>query len=232
MIGIIGAMDEEVSKLIAKADITAAEDVAGMTFHTGKLAGADAVIVRCGVGKVNAGICTQLLISRYNAAHVINTGFAGSLSHDLGIGDIVVSTDAVQHDLDATGLGFKKGEIPFTGMSSFTADRALVTAACKVISENLPDVRVFSGRICSGDQFISDKAAKERICADFGGLCCEMEGAAVAQVCCLNHIPFIILRAISDSADEAAGEDFNFSLFQSTVADKFVSAVVHLVKAV
>lgn len=231
-IGIIGAMDEEVEKLIAQADITAEETVAGMRFRSGRLADTDVVIVKCGMGKVNAGICAQLLISRFGATHIINTGLAGSLSAELSIGDIIVSTEAVQHDFDVSAIGFKKGEVPFTGLVAFPADRELVSSACRVIADTLPEVNVLAGRICSGDQFISDRAAKERIVADFGGLCCEMEGAAVAQVCRLNDVPFLILRAVSDSADESAGEDFNFSLFQSSVAEEFAAAIIKLVSAI
>lgn len=229
--GIIGAMDEEVAKLIAQANITATENIAGMVFHVWRLGGADVIIVRSGMGKVNAGICTQLLISRFGATHIINTGFAGALSSEVALGNIVVSTEAVQHDFDVSPLGFKKGEI-ITGMVAFPADKELVSSACKVIAETLPEIGVHSGRICSGDQFISDKAAKERIVSEFGGLCCEMEGAAVAQVCTLNNVPFLILRAISDSADESAGEDFNFSVFQSTVAEEFAKAVVRLIEVI
>ena len=229
-IGIIGAMDEEVKKLIEKTNITSTETIAEMTFHIGDLGDTNVVIVQCGMGKVNAGICAQLLITRYSADRIINTGFAGSLSKDLRIGDIVVSSEAVQHDFDVSPIGFKKGEIPFTGLVVFPADKQFVDSACKVISETLPDdVNVLSGRICSGDQFISDKAAKDRICSEFGGLCCEMEGAAVAQVCYLNSVPFLILRAVSDSADDSAGDEFNFSVFQSSVAEEFASAIIKLI---
>lgn len=230
-IGIIGAMDEEVEKLIEQAEITAEETVAGMRFRSGRLAGTDIVIARCGMGKVNAGICAQLLISRFGATHIINTGFAGALSPEVALGNIVVSTEAVQHDFDVSPLGFRKGEI-ISGMVAFPADKELVSSACRVIAEALPEVSVHSGRICSGDRFISEKAAKERIISEFGGLCCEMEGAAVAQVCTLNDVPFLILRAISDSADESAGEDFNFSVFQSTVAEEFAAAMIKLVAEV
>ncbi len=230
-VGIIGAMDEEVAKLIAEADMTGTETVAGMVFRTGTLGGANVVIVRSGMGKVNAAICAQLLISRFNAECVINTGFAGALSPEVTIGNIVVSTEAVQHDFDVSPLGFKKGEI-IAGKVEFTTDSKLVSSACKVIAETLPEVRVLPGRICSGDQFISDKAAKERIVSEFGGLCCEMEGAAVAQVCCLNEVPFLVLRAVSDSADESAGEDFNFSVFQSSVAEEFAAAIIKLLETV
>ena len=232
IIGIIGAMEEEVEKLIAQTDVTVTENVAGMEFRKGRLGGTEVVIVRSGMGKVNAAMCAQILISRYNATHLINTGFAGSLSNDLSIGDIVISSEAVQHDFDVSPIGFKKGEVPFTGLVAFTADDEVVKTACKVMSEALPDVRIIPGRICSGDQFISDKKAKDRICSEFGGLCCEMEGAAVAQVSYLNNVKFLIIRAVSDSADESAGEDFNFSVFQSSVAEEFASAVTKLLPVV
>ena len=229
IIGIIGAMDTEVEQILAQAEITATETVAEMVFRKGRIGGTEIVVARCGMGKVNAAMCAQLLISRYNATHVINTGFAGALSAEVGIGDIIVSSEAVQHDFDVSPIGFRKGEIPFTGLVVFPADKATVDTACKVIAEALPDVRVLPGRVCSGDQFISDRAAKERICSEFGGLCCEMEGAAVAQVCHLNHVPFLVLRAVSDSADDTAGEEFNFNIFQNSVAAEFASAIVKLI---
>lgn len=134
-------------KLIEKIHISSKETVAGMIFHIGILDETNIAIVRCGMGKVNAGICTQLLISKYKAERIINTGFAGSLSSELKIGDIVVSSEAVQHDFDVSPIGFRKGEIPFTGKVVFPADKETVNSACKVISETLPDVRVLSGRI-------------------------------------------------------------------------------------
>lgn len=232
IVGIIGAMDEEVTKLIAGADISVTETIAEMVFHCGTLGGTKVVIVRSGIGKVNAGICTQLLITHFGATHVINTGFAGALSPELSIGNIVVSTEAVQHDFDISPLGHKKGEIPFTGLVAFPADAELVKSACNVISGTLPNVKVLPGRICSGDQFICDRSAKDRIISEFGGLCCEMEGASVAQVCYLNRVPFLILRAVSDSADDSAGEDFNFSVFQSSVAEEFSAAIIRLLETV
>lgn len=230
IIGIIGAMDEEIEALVARTDIIKLEKTADMFFCSGTLGGKRVVIVKCGMGKVNAGICTQLLISRYNATHIINTGFAGALSPAVSVGDIVVSKDFVQHDFDVSPIGFKKGEIPFTGLTAFPADEQLVDAAMQLITRAMPDVRVTAGRICSGDSFISDNAAKERIYTEYGGLCCDMESAAAAQVCYLNSVPFIALRAVSDSADDSAGVEFNFSVFQKKIAEIFTSATIELIE--
>ena len=229
IIGIIGAIDEEIEKLLEQTEVSSTETMAKMVFHKGNLGGADVVIVKSGMGKVNTAICSQILISQYNVSLIINTGFAGALSPEVTIGNIVVSTEVVQHDFDVSPLGSPKGEI-LSGLVALPTDKDIVNSACKVIKETLPDVRVFSGRICSGDQFISGKAAKERIINDFGGLCCEMEGAAVGQTCYLNNIPFLVIRAVSDAADEAAGWDFNFSVFQSSVADEFAKAIIKLLE--
>lgn len=207
-IGIIGAMEEEVTAL--KEKLIGAEQFqkASMEFYSGTLNGVEAVVVRSGIGKVNAGICTQILADVYQVDAVINTGIAGSLKAEIDIGDIVVSTDALQHDMDATGFGYEPGVIPRMETSCFQADPELLKKAKEACEEAVPEVRVFTGRIVSGDQFISDKAVKERIIRQFGGMCTEMEGAAIAQAAYLNHIPFVIIRAISDKADDSATMDY------------------------
>lgn len=233
IVGIIGAMDEEITQLIEQAEIIKTETIAAMKFHIGKISGTDVIIVKSGMGKVNAAICAQILICNYHTTHIINTGFAGSLSKELHIGDIIISTEAVQHDFDVSPIGFKKGEIPYTGLVAFPADKELVKKAYKVISEVLPTVKKYSGRICSGDQFISDTDTKTRILEEFGkGYCCEMEGAAIAQVCYLNQVHFIIIRAIVDSAEETAGEEFNINIFQSTVAEEFATSIPKIITAI
>ena len=166
------------------------------------------VIVRSGIGKVNAGICTQILADLFQVDAVINTGIAGSLKAEINIGDIVVSTDAIQHDMDATGFGYEPGVIPRMPVSCFEADKRLVKAAEDACKEAVPEVGIFAGRIVSGDQFISDRQVKNRITAQFGGMCTEMEGAAIAQAAYLNSIPFVIIRAISDKADDSATVDY------------------------
>ena len=208
MLGIIGAMEVEVEKLRAKMTETEMKTVAGMNFCKGKLEGKDVVIVRSGIGKVNAGICSQILVDLYQVDGIVNTGIAGSLKAEINIGDIVVSTDAIQHDMDATGFGYEPGVIPRMPVSCFEADKRLVKAAEDACKEAVPEVGVFAGRIVSGDQFISDRQVKNRITAQFGGMCTEMEGAAIAQAAYLNSIPFVIIRAISDKADDSATVDY------------------------
>lgn len=206
--GIIGAMEPEVITLKDAMTDKKTTTYAGMEFCEGKLDGRDVVVVQCGMGKVNAGVCAQLLITEFQVARVINTGVAGSLDARINIGDIVVSEDAVQHDFDVEPIGFAKGEIPYTGLYAFPADTELREKAVKAVKEEAPEIQVFEGRICSGDQFIASKEKKDTITSNFGGLCCEMEGAAIAQVCYLNKTPYVILRAISDKADTEETVDF------------------------
>ena len=215
-IGIIGAMDVEVASLKEAADISKTTKIAEMEFCEGTLGGKNVVIVKCGMGKVNAGICAHTLINDFNCTKIINTGVAGSLDNQIDIGDIVVSVDAVQHDYDVEAIGFQKGEIPYTGLIAFPADDTLRAAAVDAVRQSAPDIHVFEGRICSGDQFISTKEQKDTIIENFGGMCCEMEGAAIAQVCCLNETPFVIIRAISDKADDS--EEMSYLEFEQAAA--------------
>ena len=227
-IGIIGAMDVEVTALKDAADITETTTVAGMEFCEGTLGKKNVVIVKCGMGKVNAGICANTLINDFGCGRIINTGVAGSLDARIHIGDIVVSTDAVQHDFDVEAIGFAKGEIPYTGLFAFPADEALREAAANAVKKAAPDIHVFEGRVCSGDQFISTKAQKERIISDFGGMCCEMEGAAIAQACYLNDTPFVVIRAISDKPDET--EIVDYKTFEAQAAARCAEIVKYMVE--
>jgi len=208
MLGIIGAMDEEVSKLKEIMEDVEIKQKASMDFYKGKMCGKDVVVVRSGIGKVNAGICTQILVDEYGVDAVINTGIAGSLNAAIDIGDIVLSTDALQHDMDATGFGYEPGIIPRMETSTFVADKKMRKLAKESCEKVNPDIKVFEGRIVSGDQFISDKEKKDYIEKNFKGFCTEMEGAAIAQTAYLNNIPFLIIRAISDKADDSATEDY------------------------
>lgn len=208
VIGIIGAMEEEVAALKEKMEVKEVASQASMEFYRGVLAGKEVVVVRSGIGKVNAGLCTQILIDRYGATNIINTGIAGSLEADIDIGDIVVSTDAVQHDMDATQFGYPLGQIPRMETLAFPADAQMVRLAAEACREVNPQIRVFTGRIVTGDQFIADRAVKDKIKENFDGLCTEMEGAAIAQAAWLNRVPFVIIRAISDKADDSASMDY------------------------
>ncbi len=208
MIGIIGAMEEEVKALADMMSNVETATVAGMVFKKGLLKGKEAVVVRSGIGKVNAAVCTQVLADRYGVDCVINTGVAGSLKNEINIGDIVISSDAVQHDMDATGFGYEMGVIPRMPVSVFPADRKLIDAAKAACAEAVPEIGVFEGRVVSGDRFVTDKSTKKRISDTFHAYCTEMEGAAIAQAAYLNKIPYLVIRAISDKADDSASMDY------------------------
>ena len=207
-LGIIGAMESEVAELKSVMEETNVVDRAGMLFYDGVINHREVVVVKCGLGKVNAAFCTQVMIDLFRVDMIINTGVAGSLDPKINIGDIVLSTDVVQHDFDLTPLGLKKGTIPPKKSVSFTPDDGLRTIARVVCHAVNRDISVFEGRIATGDSFICNKKEKHRIRSEFGALCCEMEGGAIAQVCDANDVPFLIIRAISDKADDSASEDF------------------------
>ena len=208
MIGIIGAMEEEVAALKEDMDIQETVEQASMVFCKGKLCGKDVVVVRSGIGKVNAGICAQILVDRFQADMLINTGIAGSLDARIDIGDMVISTDALHHDMDATIFGDAIGQIPRMDTLAFSADEELVRKAAKANEKANPDIRTFTGKVASGDQFISSREAKEKIVENFHPLCVEMEGAGIAQAAYLNKVSYVIIRAISDKADNSATMDY------------------------
>lgn len=227
-IGIIGAMELEVEVLKEQMDVKNIVEKASMKFYEGILRGKDVVIVQCGIGKVNAGICVQILADLFHVDAVINTGVAGSLRAEINIGDIVVSTDACEHDMDVTALGYKQGIIPQMKESFFKADRKLVEAAIEVCREVNPDINVYEGRVLSGDQFISGEEIKNKLIDLFGGFCTEMEGAAIAHAAFLNEIPYVVIRAISDKADGSAHMDY--PEFERAAAAHSAKLVENLVK--
>lgn len=222
-LGIIGAMESEVSALQQAMTDAKSYDYARMHFCDGKLEGHDAVVVKCGIGKVNAALCVQLLKNLFHVTHIINTGVAGALSSELDIGDIVISSEAVQHDFDLSPIGFRKGEIPPFGLIAFPADPELQQIAKKAAAEAFLNASIHSGRICSGDQFIAGQEQKQKIIREYGGMCAEMEGASIAQACCANDLPFVILRAISDRADDSGG--VSFSVFEAEAAKNCIALV-------
>ena len=228
-IGIIGAMEVEVESLKSSMTVKRTISKASMDFFEGTIGNTEVVVVRSGICKVNAGICVQILSDEFGVTHVLNTGVAGSLDARINIGDIVLSTDAAYHDVDATVFGYKKGEIPQMGVLSFPADKELIEKAKAAIKTAAPDIGVFEGRVCSGDQFISDKTVKDRIIEELGGMCCEMEGAGIAQACFLNRIPFVIIRAISDKAD---GSDvMDYPEFEKKAAHDCAALVMEMIKS-
>lgn len=207
-IGIIGAMEEEVSLLKEEMEIKETVEYATMTFCKGVLCGKDVVIVRSGIGKVNAAACTQILVDKFNVDVLVNTGVAGSLDATIDIGDVVISTDLVEHDMDTSVFGDPLGQVPRMDTFSFPADPVLIEKAVAANQEANPDIRTFTGRIVSGDQFVSSKEVKEKLVNVFQGRCTEMEGAAIAHAAYLNKVSCVIIRAISDKADNSAEMDY------------------------
>lgn len=226
-IGIIGAMDLEVETLQNNMKVSRSFIKAGMTFNEGILNGADVVVVKCGIGKVNAGICVQILADVFQVTHIINTGVAGSLRSEINIGDIVISKDALYHDMDVRVFGYQLGEVPQIGRLSFEADEHMQKLAKDICEKVNPEINVFSGRVVSGDQFISSKEIKDKLIENFDGFCTEMEGAAIAHGSYLNEIPFVIIRAISDKADDSAEEDY--PTFEKKAAQHCAKLVQELV---
>ncbi len=208
MIGIIGAMDEEVTALKEAMDVRETVERAGMNFVKGTIGSKEVTVVRSGIGKVNAGICAQILVSEFQAEVLINTGIAGSLDARIDIGDMVISTDALYHDMAATAFGYPLGQVPRMDLLAFPADERLVKLAVEANAEANPDIHTFTGRVVSGDQFVASDEVKEKILKNFGGLCTEMEGAAIAHAAYLNKVSCVIIRAISDKADGSASEDY------------------------
>lgn len=227
-IGIIGAMEIEVTTLKERMQVEEIVTIASMDFFKGTYHGKNIVVVRSGIGKVNAAICTQILADRFHATAIINTGIAGSLQASIDIGDIVISSDALQHDMDATGFGYPVGVIPQMETSDFTANAQLMEIARNACAKVNPDIHTHVGRVVSGDQFISDNDKKAFLKETFDGLCTEMEGAAIAQAAYLNHIPFVILRAISDKADGSAQMDY--PEFEAAAARHSINLVDEMIK--
>lgn len=217
MLGIIGAMEEEIMQLKAKMNVEQIKTLKKLKFYIGTLDNKNIVVVRCGIGKVNAALCTQIMIDNFDIEAVINTGVAGGLNDKLNIGDIVISSDAVHHDFDTTKFGDPIGYISRMDMKDafFKADTKLINLA-EQAGKTMTDIKVFVGRIASGDQFISTKETKDKIKNDCDAYCVEMEGAAIAHACYINEIPFLIIRAISDNADDSS--DISFEEFVNKAA--------------
>lgn len=206
-LGIIGAMSMEVETLVSSMENAAPRTIAGSLFYEGTLEGLPCVVVQCGVGKVNAALCAQILCTAYGVTHLVNTGIAGSLCADLDIADLLVSRDAMYHDFDCVHFGYPYGKVPGMDTVTFPADETLMAYAFQA-AETVNPGHTKIGRVASGDQFVADKEKKAFIIEKTQALCTEMEGAAIAQTACRNGVPFVILRAISDKADDSAEMDY------------------------
>lgn len=227
-LGIIGAMEEEVETLLAQMEEKSAAVRAGSTFYEGKLSGLDVVVVQCGIGKVNAALCVQILCDCYGITHAVNTGIAGSLCAQLDIGDLVVSRDAMYHDFDCCAFGYPMGKVPGMDVTAFPADEAMIDLAYAA-AESVNPGHTKIGRVASGDQFVASPQLKDRIIDTTGALCTEMEGAAIAQTAYRNGVPFVILRAISDKADNSA--DMDYPTFEKIAAHRCAAVAMNLAAA-
>lgn len=205
MLAIMGAMDEEIELLLEGLQAAETLPGPGLTLHRGELDGVPVLLTRGGIGKVNAAVTAAALLAA-GATRVIFTGVAGGVHPELRVGDLVVSTDLVQHDVDVTALGYPLGTLPGEA-ASWSADPELRRAALEAAQE-LQGVRVLEGRVASGDQFVASQAGAQRLWQEFGAACAEMEGAAVAQVCARAGVPFVVIRSVSDTADHDAQVDY------------------------
>jgi adenosylhomocysteine nucleosidase len=225
-LAIMSAMDVEMELYLDRCEILRSTQRAGLTFHEASWHGHDLVLVRAGVGKVNAALCTQILIDTFDAEAVICTGSAGAVNPALDIGDVVVATDCVQHDVVVKFLGLPRGQVPFTDFRFFKTDAALRRRALAV---DLPDHRITPGRVLTGDRFIEDEADRHQLREELEGDCVEMEGAAVGQVCAMNDVPYLVVRAISDHADGTS--DVDFEAFMQEAARSSSEIVLSLLTA-
>lgn len=225
-IGIIGAMAEEIELLHENVNVSSQVTKAGITYYEGTLHEKSIIYCKSGVGKVNAAVCTQILID-LGADCVLFTGVAGAVDPKLNIGDIVVSTSCVQHDMDCSPLGFARGTIPFHPRSEFPADEILIRLASEA-SERLFSGRSLKGKVLSGDQFIASRETVKLLHESLQGACAEMEGASVAQVCDMNETPFVIIRSMSDKADGSA--HVNFSEFTVTASNNSYQIIDDIVQ--
>lgn len=218
-LGIIGAMSVEVETLKNQLSEFKMTDYCGMSFYEGVLEQLPVVVVVCGVGKVNAAMCAQVLCDRFSVTHIVNTGVAGSLEAKLDIGDFVISTDAVYHDFDCHILNpeYIVGQVPGMPVRSFPADETLRRYALEAAQEVYPG-HAWEGTVASGDQFVSDPAQKQTIIGNTNAICTEMEGAAIAHTAYRNQIPFVVIRAISDKADNSAQMDY--PTFEAAAAER------------
>lgn len=210
--GIIGAMDTEIQMIRERMDYCRNNSLYGLTFYEGRIGSHDVILAKCGIGKVNAARCAQILIDRSQPDYLINTGVAGGVGPDLKLGDMVLSTDLVQHDFDMTCLGCVIGcqqlDKDKDKPTRFFADESLLNSFEAAARETAGEIAIHRGPIATGDTFVADRAAKEHIFKTFGALACEMEGGAIAQVAQAAHVPFLVVRAISDLADGSASESY------------------------
>lgn len=228
MIGIIGAMQKEVTELCGKMENVEKISLNNLVFHKGTLHGKDVIVVRSGIGKTNAALCAQLLAIKFNADSIINTGIAGAMGEGLKVFDFVVSTGACYHDFDIRNFGYDLGQVPDMP-KIFPADNALCEAALSAFSDTefALNHKIYKGLVASGDQFIASDEKKNFIRSTFNPMCVEMEGAAIAHACYLNKVPFLIVRCMSDTAGDSDDQTYSFNETEAASASSaFMEALV------
>lgn len=209
MIGIICAMQEEISEILKLASNTSYEKIHNMQFVKGVIGNSECVLALCGVGKVHAAMCAQTMIIKYNPDIIVNVGVAGGIANELEIGDIVVANAVVQHDFDVSGFtNRKKGEISGLDLIEIPCTEWLSNNLLNH-AQNLPNLTVHSGIIVSGDQFINNGKKAQELYQNFNGMACEMEAGSIGQVCYINGKEYSIVRAISDKANSSSNVDFD-----------------------
>ena len=228
-IGIIGAMEEEIESIKPHIDIISTKNIVGLDFYMGKMGGNNVVLVRSGIGKVNASICSQVLIDLYAVDYIINVGVAGAINKDLKIGDTVIATDTMHHDMDTSYFGDEIGIIPRMEESCFKSDEKLIKIAIQASNDVIEGSNVVTGRIVSGDQFLCDVEKKNKIWQHFKAFCVDMESAAIGQTCYLNKIPFSIIRSISDNSEEN-NEYENFFKDSAIKASNILKEIISIIE--
>ena len=226
-LGIIGAMAVEIATLKENMERMTVTTRAGMEFYEGKLEGLDAVVVQCGIGKVNAAMCAQILCDCFGVSHLVNTGIAGSLCAELDIADLVISKDAIHHDFDLRFWGRPIGQVPGMEVVAFPAEDEMIRRAYAA-AEAINPGHTKIGRVASGDQFICSAEQKQKIIADTNAICAEMEGASIAHTAYRNRIPFVIIRAISDKADDSA--EMDYPTFEALAAQRCAQVTMQMAK--
>lgn len=215
-ISIIGAMEEEVQLLRSKMTNTTQETIANVEYTFGQMNGADVILSRSGIGKVNAAISTSVLLDRFKPDVVINTGSAGGFNPELNVGDVVISTEVTHHDVDATIFGYKHGQVPQMP-ATYVADEKLINVAVEKAKE-IEGIQIVKGLIATGDQFMDDPIRVENVRKHFENVqASEMEAAAVAQVCYQFDVPFVIIRSLSDIAGKESNISFDQYLEKAAV---------------
>lgn len=234
MIGIIGAMDSETDGLIKKMENPQERIISSIKFTSGKIFGTDCVIAKCGIGKVNAAVCTQTMILEYNPDKIINSGIAGSTSDKTHIGSVVIAENVVQHDFDTTIIGDELATLFLpddTSVKYIPCDKELFTELEKTCS-GLTDIDFTTGTVATGDQFIGTREKRFEINEVLGAIACEMEGGSIGQVCYLNKIPFCILRSISDDSTSDESAEVEYNTFAQSAAEKAIEIITAYIKRI